>query len=71
MELQLNPTYSNPELFERLSNSNFYPWSLETPLWMNSYNLPQFIRTPAYSNFFPRSLESSNKWGSTVRYLRV
>ena len=66
MKIQLNPTYSNPELFELLSYSNFHPWSLEPPLWMNSYNLPPFIRTAAYLNLFPRSLESSNKWGPTV-----
>ena len=64
--IQLNHTYSNPELFELLSYSNFSPWSLEPTLWMNSYNLAPFIRTPAYSNFFSWSLESSNKWDSTA-----
>ena len=62
-QVQLDPTYSNPELLEPRVIRTF---PLEPPLWMNSYNLPPFIQSSAYSNFFPLSLESSNKWGSTV-----
>ena len=56
--IQLNPTYSNPELFELLSYSNF-PLG---PLNLGFLGLakPHLFESPAYSNFFPRSLESSN-----------
>ena len=63
----------NPELFVLLSYSNFSPWSLEPPLWMNSYNLPPFIRISGIQLYllYGKKTQKTNKKKTILYSLRT